>query len=78
MEIVCENISCPLIFQKLFNLMKSINLCISHKCTLECSKCLRKTYRTNNLKVPGYDLSLHEYNQHVYFSFQMLLFSSAK
>ncbi len=70
MEIVCENISCPLIFQKLFNLMKSINLCISHKCTLECSKCLRKTYRTNNLKVPGYDLSLHEYKKIInYFDF---------
>lgn len=41
--------------------MKTINLDISHRCTLECPKCARQYYRDQNLKVPGNDMSIDEY-----------------
>lgn len=39
--------------------MKSINLDITYKCTLECPRCLRKFYD----KVPGHDMTLNEYKK---------------
>jgi len=39
----------------------SINLDISHRCTLECSKCLRSYYKSSNAKVPGNDMTIDEY-----------------
>lgn len=39
----------------------SINLDISHRCTLECPKCLRSLYKFNNTKVPGHDMTIKEY-----------------
>ena len=38
---------------------KSINLDITHRCTLECPKCLRRSVPTNNLG----DLSLESFNK---------------
>lgn len=38
---------------------KSINLDITHKCTLECPRCPRKLYD----KVPGHDMSISEYRK---------------
>lgn len=50
--------------------MKSINLCITNKCTLECPKCLRQTYKKMGLKVPGHHMSLDEYEKIIsYFNF---------
>lgn len=41
--------------------MKSINLDISHRCTLECPRCQRNYYRSRGERVPGSDLTVSEY-----------------
>ena len=43
--------------------MKRINLDISHRCTLECSKCLRQYYKSLGMRVPGYDMTVEEYRK---------------
>ena len=42
-------------------MINSINLDITHRCTLECPKCLRVFYKHHNIKVPGHDMSVAEY-----------------
>lgn len=45
--------------------MRCINLDITHRCTLQCLRCLRNAYD----RVPGHDMSVDEYNKIVsYFS----------
>ena len=41
--------------------MPSINLDITHRCTLQCSRCWRKYYDTVGEKVPGHDMTMEEY-----------------
>lgn len=43
--------------------MKTVNLDITHRCTLECPKCRREKYRLLNQKVPGKDMSIDEYRK---------------
>jgi len=45
----------------MLNRLKSINLDITNRCTLECPKCLRISYRKNGLRIPGHDMSFTEY-----------------
>lgn len=47
----------------------SINLDISHRCTLECPKCMRTFYKQQGVKVPGHDMTVNEYMKIIdYFS----------
>lgn len=39
----------------------SINLDISHRCSLECPKCIRAYYNQYQQKVPGKDMTVEEY-----------------
>lgn len=39
--------------------MKTINLDITHRCTLQCINCQRSIYK----KVPGYDMPIEEYTK---------------
>jgi len=41
--------------------MKSINLDITHRCTLECSRCERIRWTARGEKVPGEDMELYTY-----------------
>jgi len=41
--------------------MKSINLDITHRCTLECSRCERIRWTARGEKVPGEDMELYAY-----------------
>lgn len=47
--------------KRLGHMNNSINLDISHRCTLECPKCLRSFYKSNDTRVPGYDMTVDEY-----------------
>ena len=40
---------------------RSINLDISHRCTLNCKGCMRHRYKELGLKIPGGNLSLENF-----------------
>lgn len=51
-------------------LPRSINLDISHRCTLQCPKCIRAYYNYHAEKVPGKDMTLSEYRKIIeYFTY---------
>lgn len=43
--------------------MKSVNLDITHRCTLECPRCDRIPYTKYGQRVPGKDMTILEYNK---------------
>lgn len=43
--------------------MKTINLDITHRCTLECPRCTRQQYVDRGEKVPGKDMSVSEFSK---------------
>lgn len=45
----------------------SINLDITTRCTLECPHCRRQLYKLNGQKVPGYDMTMVEYEKVIKF-----------
>jgi len=52
------------------NIPKSINLDISHRCSLECPKCIRAYYNQYQGKVPGKDMAMEEYQKIIqYFTY---------
>ena len=42
---------------------KCINLDITYRCTLQCSKCNREIFRQRGQKVPGHDMSMEEFKK---------------
>lgn len=42
---------------------KAINLEITNKCTLQCKRCVRQLYEYDDVKVPGRDMTLTEYQK---------------
>lgn len=43
--------------------MPSVNLDITHRCTLECLRCSRSAYKERGLRVPGRDMTIDEYKK---------------
>jgi len=44
-------------------IIPAINLDISNKCTLACPRCTRKWYTHRGYRVPGYDMTIEEYEK---------------
>lgn len=50
-----------MIYKIKFYNRKVINLDITHRCPLECPKCVRQIYRNHNIKIPGTDMSMKHF-----------------
>ena len=47
-----------------------VNLDISHRCPLECPRCLRYYYKERGMRIPGSDMSMEVFEKIVdYYSF---------
>lgn len=46
---------------------RSINLDITHRCTLQCPKCNRQIFSKRNLKVPGQDMTISQFKKIINF-----------
>jgi MoaA/NifB/PqqE/SkfB family radical SAM enzyme len=43
---------------------RGVNLDITHRCGLECPRCVRQTYwKKNNLKIPGWDMPIEDFDK---------------
>ena len=46
---------------------RSINLDITHRCTLQCPKCNRQLFTLRGLKVPGQDMTVSQFKKIIKF-----------
>ena len=60
--IVCLNVG--ILTGELFGMnfrKRSVNIDLTHRCTLECPKCLRQSFRAKGFKIPGSDMTMSNF-----------------